>query len=105
VLVFLAVCVTQVRQHTERPAGVLARRARLPRMVHSWLRNYVAVLALYFAVGGVWSYYIYWCFGAALFAPGTMPGVPDVVEQIKVCHMHAHACTGACYSQLGVSVS
>jgi len=74
-------------------------------MVHSWLRNYVAVLALYFAVGGVWSYYIYWCFGAALFAPGTMPGVPDVVEQIKVCHMHAHACTGACYSQLGVSVS
>ena len=52
-------------------------------MLHSWLRNYVAVLALYFAVGGVWSYYIYWCFGAALFGPGKMPGMPDVLEQIK----------------------
>jgi len=85
VLFLLAARVTQARQRTERPAGVLACRARLPRMVHSWLRNYVAVLALYFAVGGVWSYYIYWCFGSALFAPGAMPGVPDVVEQIKAC--------------------
>ena len=58
-------------------------RDKLPRAVHSWLRNYVAVLALYFAVGGAWSYYIYWCFGTVLFAPGKMPGVPDVVEQIK----------------------
>ena len=58
-------------------------RDKLPRMLHSWLRNYVAVLALYFAVGGVWSYYIYWCFGAALFSPGKMPGMPDVLEQIK----------------------
>ena len=52
-------------------------------MLHSWLRNYVAVLALYFAVGGVWSYYIYWCFGKALFGPSKMPGMPDVLEQIK----------------------
>lgn len=58
-------------------------REKLPRVLHSWLRNYVAVLALYFAVGGVWSYYIYWCFGAALFGPGKVPGMPDVLEQIK----------------------
>ena len=58
-------------------------RYKLPRAVHSWLRNYVAVLALYFSVGGAWSYYIYWCFGTVLFAPGKMPGVPDVMEQIK----------------------
>ncbi|KAK9836967.1 hypothetical protein WJX81_003085 [Elliptochloris bilobata] len=59
-------------------------RNKLPRMLHAWMRNYVAVLALYFAVGGVWSYYIYWCFGARLFGPGQMPGVLDVLEQMKV---------------------
>ena len=69
---------------------LLFYREKLPRMLHSWLRNYVAVLALYFAVGGVWSYYIYWCFGAALFGPGKMPGMPDVLEQIKARSDLAH---------------
>ncbi|BDA50276.1 probable lathosterol oxidase at C-terminar half [Coccomyxa sp. Obi] len=59
-------------------------RAKMPRIVHSWLRNYLACMAMYFAVGSMWVYYIYWCFGNVFFGPGKMPGVSDVFEQIKV---------------------
>lgn len=57
----------------------------MPRMVHSWLRNYLACMAMYFAVGSMWVYYIYWCFGNVFFGPGKIPGVSDVFEQIRVC--------------------
>ncbi len=60
------------------------RRAKMPRIVHSWLRNYLACMAMYFAVGSMWVYYIYWCFGNVFFGPGRMPGVTDVFEQIRV---------------------
>lgn len=56
-------------------------------MVHSWLRNYLACMAMYFAVGSMWVYYIYWCFGNVFFGPGKMPGISDVFEQIKVCYL------------------
>jgi hypothetical protein len=41
-------------------------------------------MAMYFAVGSMWVYYIYWCFGNVFFGPGKMPGVSDVFEQIRV---------------------
>jgi lathosterol oxidase len=44
-------------------------------------------MAMYFAVGALWAYYIYWCFGSTFFAPGTMPGVSDVFEQMRVQSM------------------
>ena len=53
-------------------------------MVASWLRNYIATLALFFGVGAVWSYYIYWCFGTSIFGTGNMPSVKDVSDQVKV---------------------
>lgn len=63
----------------------LAFRDRLPRMVASWLRNYIATLAVYFGVSGAWAYYIYWCFGLQLFGSSTqMPTAKDVSDQIKV---------------------
>lgn len=55
----------------------------MPRMVSSWLRNYIATLALYFGVGGAWSYYIYWCFGDKLFAAGEMPSWKSISDQMK----------------------
>jgi hypothetical protein len=55
----------------------------MPRVVESWLRNYLACMAMYLAVGGLWAYYIYWCFGSVFFGPGKMPGAADVLEQIK----------------------
>lgn len=56
----------------------------MPRVVQSWLRNYLACMAMYFAVGSLWVYYIYWCFGSVLFGPGKMPGAGDVFEQMRV---------------------
>ena len=35
-------------------------------------------------MGGAWAYYIYFAFGKQLFADGHMPGLLDVLEQIKV---------------------
>ena len=56
----------------------------MPRLVQSWLRNWLAVMVLYFSVGGLWVYYIYWCFGQTLFGEGNMPDASDVFEQMKV---------------------
>ena len=56
----------------------------MPRMAASWLRNYIATLALYFGVGATWAYYIYWCFGQQFFGSGNMPTVKDVSDQMKV---------------------
>ena len=56
----------------------------MPRVVESWLRNYLACMAMYLAVGALWAYYIYFCFGNVFFGAGKMPGVADVLEQIKV---------------------
>ena len=56
----------------------------MPRVVESWLRNWIACMAMYYAVGALWAYYIYWCFGNVFFGPGKMPGVEDVCNQIQV---------------------
>ena len=65
----------------------------MPRVVRSWARNYVAVNAVYFTVGGLWAYYIYWVFGAVLFAPGAMPSWADMGEQMRVSsRMEARLC-------------
>jgi len=59
-------------------------RKVMPRMVASWLRNYIATMGLFFGVGAAWSYYIYWCFGTRIFGSGNMPSAKDVLDQVKV---------------------
>jgi lathosterol oxidase len=56
----------------------------LPRLVQTWLRNYIATLAMYLILGAVWSYYIYVCFGDDLFPKGNMPSWSAMGDQIKV---------------------
>ena len=41
-------------------------------------------MAMYYTVGALWAYYIYWCFGNVFFGPGKMPGIDDVWSQIQV---------------------
>ena len=55
----------------------------MPRTVESWLRNWIACMAMYYAVGALWAYYIYWCYGNVFFGPGKMPGIEDVWNQIQ----------------------
>ena len=69
----------------------LACRTVLPRIVQSWLRNYLACMALYFGVSGAWAYYVYWCFGGYLYGKGNMPAPADVLEQAKArCLLSDH---------------
>ena len=81
-----------------------ARRDQLPRIVHSWLRNYVACMALYFSVSGAWVYYGYWVFGSLLYKPGHIPPMESVLEQLMVRllrpHVLAHCMLHACRSGL-----
>ena len=56
----------------------------MPRTVESWLRNWIACMAMYYTVGALWAYYIYWCYGNVFFGPGKMPGIEDVWSQIQV---------------------
>jgi len=56
----------------------------MPRVAESWLRNWIACMAMYYTVGALWAYYIYWCFGNVFFGPGKMPGIEDVWSQIQV---------------------
>ena len=58
----------------------------MPRIVASWLRCYVMVNVVYFLTGGMWAYYVYVCWGDKFFAPGNMPALRDMGEQIKVRH-------------------
>jgi lathosterol oxidase len=59
-------------------------REQIPHAVQTWIRNLVMVNAVYFGVGLAWCYYVYFCYGDVLFAPGTIPGFSDVAEQIRV---------------------
>lgn len=59
-------------------------RAKMPRVVTAWLRCYVMVNVVYFLTGGLWAYYVYICWGDKFFAPGNMPALKDMLEQIKV---------------------
>jgi hypothetical protein len=59
-------------------------RAKMPRIVAAWLRCYVMVNVVYFLTGGMWAYYVYVCWGDKFFAPGNMPALRDMGEQIKV---------------------
>jgi len=56
----------------------------MPRIVAAWLRCYVMVNVVYFLTGGMWAYYVYVCWGDKFFAPGNMPALRDMGEQIKV---------------------
>lgn len=58
--------------------------------LQSWIRNFVLCAAVYFGIGAAWSYYIYYCFGHALFRPGGIPQFKDVFEQMKVQGMPQH---------------
>lgn len=51
-------------------------------------------MAMYYSVGALWAYYIYWCFGNVFFGPGKMPGIEDVWNQIQV-EPHAAAPSSA----------
>ncbi|KAL0044025.1 hypothetical protein WJX82_003384 [Trebouxia sp. C0006] len=62
----------------------LETRSKMPRMVAAWLRCYVMVNVVYFLTGGMWAYYVYVCWGDKFFAPGNMPALRDMGEQIKV---------------------
>ncbi|GFH31054.1 fatty acid hydroxylase domain-containing protein [Haematococcus lacustris] len=56
----------------------------LPHFVQTWLRCWILCWAVYVVIGGLWCYYAYYCFGDKLFKPNTIPGMKDVLEQIKV---------------------
>jgi Delta7-sterol 5-desaturase len=66
------------------PAVPAAIWSRLPRFAKCWLRNYIFAMAVYFSIGFVWAYYIYYCFGSDLFAKGNMPSWADMSEQMSV---------------------
>uniref|UniRef100_A0A7S0YCH2 Fatty acid hydroxylase domain-containing protein n=1 Tax=Polytomella parva TaxID=51329 RepID=A0A7S0YCH2_9CHLO len=56
----------------------------LPHMFQCWLRNWILCMAVYYGIGGLWSYYAYLCYGDKLFPPGEIPALADMLEQIKV---------------------
>lgn len=58
--------------------------------MQSWLRNYLACVAVYFGISGAWVYYAYWCFGHRLYGRGNMPTPGDVYEQMRVRMVPAH---------------
>ncbi len=60
----------------------------MPRVVAAWLRCYVMVNVVYFLTGGIWAYYVYVCWGDKFFAPGNMPALRDMGEQIKVQNLN-----------------
>ncbi|GIL64206.1 hypothetical protein Vafri_18180 [Volvox africanus] len=62
-------------------------RERIPHFWQTWCRCYLLCAAVYFLVGAIWSYYIYFCFGDKLFTPETIPAFKDVAEQIRVSNI------------------
>ena len=73
----------------------------MPRVAESWLRNWIACMAMYYTVGALWAYYIYWCFGNVFFGAGKMPGIEDVWNQIQVSlsgQLHSHTVPGKAHS-------
>jgi len=77
---------TQSYAHVQLLTINLQCRAKMPRIVAAWLRCYVMVNVVYFLTGGMWAYYVYVCWGDKFFAPGNMPSLRDMGEQIKVRH-------------------
>lgn len=73
----------------------------MPRMAESWLRNWIACMAMYYTVGALWAYYIYWCFGNVFFGPGKMPGIDDVWNQIQVSPHAADPSPAEQYKHVG----
>lgn len=59
-------------------------RQALPHMVQTWLRNFIFCALVYVGVGGLWSYYIYFCFGDKFFPPNGTPSSLDILEQMRV---------------------
>lgn len=77
-------CVARPPAPPRRAPGPPRTRPPAPWPPQSWIRNFVLVTLVYYGVGAIWSYYIYFCFGHRLFRPGGIPTLPDVVEQMKV---------------------
>ncbi len=63
------------------PEGI---KAQMPHFTHTWFRCWVMVNVVYFGVGFIWCYFAYFCFGDVLYSQGAIPGMKDVVEQMKV---------------------
>ena len=55
--------------------------------LQSWFRCWALAMFLYTGVGAAWAYYAYFCFGDRLYPPGGIPGVMDVLEQMKVAFL------------------
>lgn len=56
----------------------------LPHVVQTWLRCWILCMAVYFIVGILWSYYLYWCLADIVMKPGTVPTMGPILEQVKV---------------------
>lgn len=68
-------------------------REQWPHSVQTWVRCMILTWAVYFSVGAVWCYYIYFCFGDKFFAPGTIPAAKDIVSQMRVsAKVRRHSC-------------
>lgn len=65
---------------------VLPRRLRsaMPRVVQSWVRNYLMCLGLFVSVAAVWAWYIYVAFGATLFRGRGRPTFRAMASQVGV---------------------
>jgi lathosterol oxidase len=59
-------------------------QAAMPRIVRSWVRNYLMCLGLFVGVAAVWAYYIYICFGAVLFRGRAKPELAHMASQVGV---------------------
>ena len=55
-----------------------------PRLLRSWLRNYIGGNLLYLACGGLWMYYAYFVWGRDLFPKGGIPSAQQVRQQVNV---------------------
>ena len=54
----------------------------LPLFFQTWLRNFVFAFAVYFVVGGLWCYYVYYCFRFQFYKDGKIPLVEDILQQV-----------------------
>lgn len=59
-------------------------RAAMPHWVQSWFRCWLMASLIYFGLGSLWSYYVYFCYGDRLYKPGEIPTVRACMEQMWV---------------------
>lgn len=56
----------------------------MPRVLRSWVRNYLMCVGLFIGIAAVWAYYIYFVFGAVLFKGKIRPTSRDMAAQVWV---------------------